>query len=195
MSETNSTTIHGVVYRVIERFIGYRFGDDGSVWSQWRQGLSPSVTGNEWRKLRCTIDQGGYVAFRIPKYKRTFRVHRLILEAFRGPCPEGTEARHVNGVRSDNRLANLVWATPKENNADKICHGTSPHGERNPNSKLTQVDVLSIWLDLEAGEKHRDLAAKYGVSRSNITMIKNRRQWTHVTNLISKEIWFNALFT
>jgi|EndMetStandDraft_4_1072995.scaffolds.fasta_scaffold265943_3 hypothetical protein len=36
-------------------------------------------------------------------------VHLLILEAFRGPRPEGAKARYLNGQSGDNRLDNLIW--------------------------------------------------------------------------------------
>jgi hypothetical protein len=52
-------------------------------------------------------------------------VHRLVLEAFVGPCPPGMEARHVaTNDTSNNRLTNLAWGTYSENEADKKIHGT-----------------------------------------------------------------------
>ncbi len=48
-------------------------------------------------------------------------VHRLVLLAFRGPA-DGLQCRHMNGIRSDPRLANLQWGTAKENRADTIRH-------------------------------------------------------------------------
>ena len=49
-------------------------------------------------------------------------VHRLVLETFVGPRPDGMEARHLNGDCQDNRVENLIWGTPLENGADKIRH-------------------------------------------------------------------------
>ncbi len=43
-------------------------------------------------------------------------VHRLVLVAFVGPCPEGLEVNHKNGIKTDNRLANLEYVTRSENN-------------------------------------------------------------------------------
>jgi hypothetical protein len=54
----------------------------------------------------------------------TVYVHRLVLEAFVGPCPPGMEACHNNGIRDDNRLENLRWDTRVNNHADKHKHGT-----------------------------------------------------------------------
>lgn len=53
---------------------------------------------------------------------KTFRVHRLVCEAFHGPPPEGHEVRHLNGDRLDNRRENLAWGTRKENAADSVFH-------------------------------------------------------------------------
>lgn len=55
---------------------------------------------------------------------KTSRVHRLVLAAFVGPCPDGMLACHNNGDPSDNRLANLRWDTQSENMYDKRKHGT-----------------------------------------------------------------------
>lgn len=55
---------------------------------------------------------------------RTFRVHRLVGEAFLGPMPDGLQTRHLNGVRRDNRVENLRYGTPSENAQDSVRHGT-----------------------------------------------------------------------
>lgn len=59
-----------------------------------------------------------------------YRVHRLVLEAFVGPAPAGTEACHGNGQPGDNRLGNLRWDTSSENEFDKVRHGTHQHARK-----------------------------------------------------------------
>lgn len=49
--------------------------------------------------------------------------HQLILETFVGPRPKGQEARHLNDIRSDNRVENLAWGTHKENYEDMKKNG------------------------------------------------------------------------
>jgi hypothetical protein len=51
------------------------------------------------------------------------RVHRLVLSAFVGPCPEGMEALHGEGGALDNRLANLRWGTRSENMREQVAAG------------------------------------------------------------------------
>lgn len=51
------------------------------------------------------------------------RIHRLVLDAFVGPCPEGMECCHGPGGPSDNRLVNLRWDTREENARDTVRHG------------------------------------------------------------------------
>ena len=57
-------------------------------------------------------------------------IHQIVLEAFCGPCPDGMEVLHGNGIRTDNRLSNLRYGTRSENNADSIRHGTHPHSSK-----------------------------------------------------------------
>ena len=50
--------------------------------------------------------------------------HRLILETFVGPRPEGMQGCHNDNDPHNNAISNLRWDTPAANNADKIAHGT-----------------------------------------------------------------------
>lgn len=51
------------------------------------------------------------------------RVHRLVLEAFVGPCPPGQVGCHRNDDKDDNRLSNLEWNTHKANSRQAKQNG------------------------------------------------------------------------
>jgi hypothetical protein len=80
--------------------------------------------------LKPTPTSSGYQSIKLRGRGRY--VHRLMLEAFVGPCPTGHQAAHCDGDRHNNVLTNLRWATRKENEADKLRHGTHQYGARNP---------------------------------------------------------------
>jgi DNA invertase Pin-like site-specific DNA recombinase len=50
-----------------------------------------------------------------------------------------------------------------------------------PKSKLTEANVIEIRaLHASGGFTHEAIAAKFGVTRSVVTNIVNRKKWTHV---------------
>ncbi len=71
----------------------------------------------------------GYSVIRIGSERKKFKVHSLVLRAFVGPRPKGMQIRHINGIKSDNRLENLAYGTAKENAADRKIHGTERASE------------------------------------------------------------------
>lgn len=87
--------------------LGIPVKPDGSVFiPTWRNGKGHWTKGS---------DNGhGYlcVKFRGKKYK----VHRLVLEAFVGPCPEGMECDHIDRDKLNNHVSNLRWTDRTGNN-------------------------------------------------------------------------------
>lgn len=66
------------------------------------------------------------------------KVHRLVLEAFTGPCPPGHEGCHGVGGVGDNHLTNLRWDTHIENMLDVNRHGIH-HNTRKAACKLEHL--------------------------------------------------------
>jgi hypothetical protein len=104
-------------------------------------------------------------------------VHRLVLLAFAGPCPEGMEACHNNGNASDNRPENLRWDTHHNNNQDRRAHGTYAKGEAHPMAKLTPEQVLGIRSGTIT---KRQALHELGISNSQHHRIKTGQSWAHL---------------
>lgn len=158
-------------YATIKSYPGYRFGEDGSVWSL--------RAGTEWLQRKLHINRGGYqeVTLRTGGGRQaTCLVHRLVLEAFVGPPPDGCVGCHENGIRSDNRVGNLRWDTPTSNIHDKRRHGTHREGEGHHNASLTNEHVAAIRKRYANSRcTYHQLALAYGVSITTIHyVIKGR---------------------
>lgn len=99
--------------------------------------------------------------------RATRLVHRLVLEAFVGPAPNGFDASHLNGIGTDNRLINLEWEPHVENEARKRQHGTLLVGERSPQHKLSRQQVGQIRA-LQGSMPATDVAAMFNCGETNV---------------------------
>jgi hypothetical protein len=151
---------------------GYEVSDRGRIRSfRSRDGLP--------RVLRMRTHKWGYVVINLGSddERKVYRVHRLVLEAFVGPCPEGQECRHLDGDKTNNRLDNLRWDTHGENILDRFRHGTVKFGEDVPNAKLRRTDIPQI-LELRAsGRSFRDIGGRFGVGEATIEDVVYGRTW------------------
>jgi hypothetical protein len=95
-----------------------------------------------WTRLHPHADKDGYL--RVSSGHERHLVHRLVLSAFVGPCPEGLEAAHRDGDPANNRAENLMWASHAENCAQKIGHGTLLAGENHPRCKYGDATVREV---------------------------------------------------
>jgi hypothetical protein len=110
----------------------YDVSDLGRVRSRPRTVASKGgVRSAGGRILTPALNGGGYliVGLHNSGQRRIAGVHQLVVEAFLGPRSPGTEVRHLDGDRSNNRLSNLAYGTHSENMLDKVAHGT--HHEAN----------------------------------------------------------------
>lgn len=162
------------VWRAIPCLDGYEVSSFGRVRSWRARNNNPAPTAPLLRK--GYKNHSGYELVRLAGLGRS--VHRLVLLAFRGlPPSERHHAAHLNGVRDDNRLANLAWASPEENEAHKKAHGTALVGERHHMAKLTEAQASEIRARRASGEKLDALGAEFGVSASTVSLISKNKIW------------------
>ena len=136
----------------------------------------------QWLKTGDSKWGKGYWVVALCRDNRTAfrRVHRLILEAFVGPCPPGHESSHLNGNPFHCTLANLAWETLSENQQRKRDHGTSRIGP-SVSAKLTEDMVREARRKRqEWGTPHEELAREYGVCRTAIRNAISGKTWAHV---------------
>jgi hypothetical protein len=61
-------------------------------------------------------DVGKRKILRVSRMKRTFKIARLVCEAFHGPAPKGKPVTiHIDEDPTNNKPENLRWGTQKEN--------------------------------------------------------------------------------
>ena len=147
-----------------------------------RTGHCWSKESGQWRKL-SNVSTGKYVAVGLCRNgkQRAFLVHRLVLLAFVGPCPEGMECRHLDGNPKNNNLCNLCWGTKKENGEDKVKHGNSMLGTTNPNVRLNAEKVIEIRRLWDTGwYQLRDLGTMFEVDHTTIAQVVKRVTWKQV---------------
>lgn len=79
------------------------------------------------------VGRNGYLTVGLSKqgWQRTLRVHRLVLEAFVGPCPQGMEClHHPDPDKANNSLGNLRWGTRAENMEHQQADGSHYNTEK-----------------------------------------------------------------
>lgn len=157
---------------------------DGGIWS---------IISNRWLKTNTKSNSGHFRTGLCRNGKCYTRlVHQLVLETFVGLCPDGMEARHLDGNPQNNRLNNLRWGTHKQNMLDAVKHGTAfclrNKGEKHSCSKLTEENVKTIIRDYRTGLfTYAEIANKYGVRRQTIGKIVTGKRWKHVKDRESND--------
>jgi HNH endonuclease len=166
-------------FRIIKGYPGYRVSRDGEVQSRWSRTVHKTLT-QTWLPLK-PVRSGRYWAVNLSDgvKKTQHLIHRLVLHAFVGPCPEGLICCHNDGNPTNNRVENLRWDTYQSNSDDMLIHGTRLMGSQ-LNAKLTEAEVGEIRRLRAEGKRIAVLAQEFGVAPQNVEAIFQRRTWRHV---------------
>lgn len=112
--------------------------------------------------------------------KKTYRLHRLVLMAFKPiDNPEEKEVNHIDGNKKNNCLSNLEWCTSSENQTHAFKNGLQKarKGEESNFSKLSSDDIKIIQELRKQGCTQKEIANKVGCTRSNISYILSNKTW------------------
>lgn len=144
-----------------------------------------NVTTGKIRKNQ--IDKDGYLWVSLYKNNKPFnaKIHRLIALAFIPNPDNKPTVNHKDGNKKNNDISNLEWSTSSENNKHAYDIGLKiPHkmlGEKHPNSKLSEKDILKIREMYSYGiYSYRDLGKIFNIDYTMIGKIINRDNWNHI---------------
>lgn len=174
--------------RPIPSFPAYGASEDGRIW-RIEQIRAWDVVPYEVRRV---VGKSGYERVWLSRLGRKQAtpqsVHTLVLETFVGPRPEGMEAAHGNGNRTDNRLANLRWATKSENCLDRSKHGTCAARRNLPAPLLSKGDVEWIRAFPKRRGMFADMARRLQVNIKTVSSAYYGKNWSHVGIPIARSI-------
>ena len=133
------------------------------------------------RILKPFANRKGYMHINLSREDRRL-VHRVVLEAFVGMCPEGHEACHGDGDPGNNELSNLRWDSRSANQMDKLKHSTLPRGGDHANAILNETTVREIrrLYSIDDRPTQRQLANRYGVEQTTISAVIRGKIWGHL---------------
>ena len=139
--------------------------------------LNPGLS-RGYPRIRLTDENGK---------KRRFLVHRLVGMAFIPNIENKPEINHLDGIRNNNHVSNLKWATRTDQMQHAIRTGlmepTFKNGEKNLMSKLSQRDVFEIIKRWDTNNfSKKDLAKIFSVSPVTIESIIYGQRWNKITN-------------
>ena len=160
---------------VISRYKEYTMPRNGGIRKSNERILRP---GNEGKYLFVVLQKNGY--------KKHYKVHRLVAEAFVDNPYNKPIVNHINGIKTDNRAENLEWVTHKENSKHAVDTGLRLYqnvsSEKSNLAKITNLEALEIrrYYDNGGSKTTRQLAKEYGVEKSTIVRIKNRKTFKNV---------------
>ena len=107
------------------------------------------------------------------------RAHRVSYEMHNGPLSSGAVVRHKCDNPPCVNPRHLDQGSRGDNNRDRSERGRSARGENGSNAKLKDAEVIEI-RESQGIISGSVLADKYGVSRSTISSIFKRRNWSHL---------------
>lgn len=137
------------------------------------------------RELKKNKGAYGYVTVSI-KYKdgtrKVERVHRLVAEAFI-PNPENKPyVNHKNLIKNDNRIENLEWATPKENNQHAHDNGAFRSNGAHHHAVFSDEVIHKICSLIQEGRRTVDIVNTMNVPKYLVHDIRTKRIWNHISD-------------
>lgn len=144
----------------IPNLLGYFISENGDLLSAWRHAHHGGLLTNRLKLIFPTQNSNGY--FYKTFGKKLFFIHNLILTTFKGSRPQGMQGCHKNDIKWDNRISNLYWGTPKQNDEDRIKNG---------HYSFSKEDIEGIFCLRRNGFTQVFIAKLFNTSQPHISKI------------------------
>ena len=144
-----------------------------------------SVRKSDGLIMKSRKEHDGYYRVGLSKkgIRKFHKIARLVAKSFIENPENKPEVNHKNGVKTDDILSNLEWATKSENmkHADRNGLRKMQRGSKCTWSKLDETKVAEIKILLEKSSiKQKEIAKKFGVDASLISQIKSGKKWKYI---------------
>lgn len=141
------------------------------------------------KELSPRIQQGyKHVTIYINKKPKSCRVHRLVATAFIPNLENKPYVNHLNGIRSDNRVENLEWATPSENTQHAVDTGLfKPTREKQVVQYSLNGNKIATYRSIsEAARKTNSSVEKIVGCCQFVRKTHNEFQWRYKEDEVDK---------
>jgi len=170
----------------IEGYPGYEVDTNGVFYSyRISMGRAGIRLSDKAKVIKGSLGKNGYLIHNLGKLdssdRERFYAHRLVYETFKGKIPKNMVVRHLNDIRTDNKLENLAIGTQKENIEDCLKNGNLAVGEKRWNSKFTEREIKEIRrLHKEKNMSFVEISRIFNCHSSTISLIARELTWKHV---------------
>jgi len=136
--------------------------------------------------MKQSVDKDGYFRIQLCKngiYK-SFFVHRLVLEAFSYNYENKPTVNHINGIKSDNRIDNLQWATYSEQNQHAWDNGLKFMTEKKREASKKNIRICISKRDNEKNGSNNSINVdKYSLNNEYICTYSSISKASELTNI------------
>ena len=167
-----------IEYRDIAGFSDYMISNTGKVFSKHVSRDIGYYINHGYPHVHIKNDTGEW------KY---VKIHRLVATAFLEKLSDKLVCNHINGIKTDNNVTNLEWVTSSYNNKHaydtglkQISRKSRNKCDKHPCAKLTKSDIEEIHKLLNDNVFQKDIAVRFNVTQSTISMIKHNKTWQEV---------------